>query len=157
MSTTDIRARFESEIPHLRRYAQALTRDAVNADDLVQDCLERAWSRIDQFQTGTELRRWLFTIMRNLHIDDRRRHARRGPHVPVEEWFHEMHRAPSQETYLELRDVERRIGELREGERDVVMLSVFGGLQHEAIAARMDIAVGTVKSRLSRARRVLAA
>src|SRR3546814_12977688 len=75
----------ESHIPALRRYARALVRDADKADDLVQDCLERSVSRIAQFQPGTNLRTWLFTIMHNLHCDALRRTQRRGPPLPSTE------------------------------------------------------------------------
>ena len=66
----------EAQIPSLRRYARALTGSVDRADDLVQDCLERAIARFEQFQAGTDLRAWLFTILHNVHCDQGRRRSR---------------------------------------------------------------------------------
>ncbi|HZD26257.1 MAG TPA: sigma-70 family RNA polymerase sigma factor, partial [Alphaproteobacteria bacterium] len=73
-----------AEIPHLRRYASALSGDRDQADDLVQDCLVRAISRLDRYEPGTNLRSWLFTIMKNGHIDHIRKQQRRGHEVEVQ-------------------------------------------------------------------------
>src|SRR5213592_4783932 len=75
----------EAEIPRLRRYARALTRDATRADDLVQSCLTRAVAKQHLWQAGTDLRAWLFTILHNQHVNDVRRSVREGVHVAVEE------------------------------------------------------------------------
>ena len=157
MARTDLSDRIEQELPHLRRYARSLTRNPADTEDLVQDCLERALSHIDQFEPGTDLRRWLFTILRNIHIDGRRRDSRRGHHVPIEDWHRESHTPAPQYFHLRVKEVEDRIDELRGCDRKIVLLSVFTDMKHEAIAKQMNIAVGTVKSRLSRARRALAA
>jgi len=74
----------EAEIPRLRRYARALTRDAVRADDLVQSCLTRAVAKQHLWQAGTDLRAWLFTILHNQHVNDVRRSVREGISVEVE-------------------------------------------------------------------------
>lgn len=154
---TDLSHQIQEEIPHLRRYAGALTRNRHDMEDLVQDCLERAIARQEQFRPGTDLRRWLFTILRNLHIDSRRKSARRGHHMPVEDWHGETAATESQYYQLRLGEVEERMRELRPCDRRIVMLSVLSDLSHEGIARRMNVATGTVKSRLSRARRTLAA
>lgn len=153
----DITQDIANEIPHLRRYAGALTRDRPEADDLVQDCLERALARSHQFRPGTDLRRWLFTILRNLHIDRRRRDARRGQHLPFEEWRDAAPAGEQQYYWLRLSEVTGRMRRLRPCDRRIVLLSVVAGLGHATIARRMGVATGTVKSRLSRARRALAA
>ena len=153
----DLSERIEQEIPHLRRYAGALTRNRADMEDLVQDCLERALSRSDQFQPGTDLRRWLFTILRNIHIDGRRKTARRGHHVPIEDWQGETRSPAPQYFSLRLGEVQERMNELRPCDRRIVLLSVLSDMNHDRIARRMNVAVGTVKSRLSRARRALAA
>ena len=155
--TADLSRRIEEEIPHLRRYAGALTRDRADMEDLVQDCVERALSRSDQFEPGTDLRRWLFTILRNIHIDGRRKAARRGHHVPIEDWHAETSSHAPQYYYLRLGEVAKRMQELRPCDRRIVLLSVLSGMNHDGIARRMNVAIGTVKSRLSRARRALAA
>ncbi len=154
---TDLSQRIQEEIPHLRRYAGALTRDRADMEDLVHDCVERALSRSDQFRPGTDFRRWLFTILRNIHIDGRRKTARRGHHLPIEDWHAETRSPAPQYHYLRLGEVQERLNALRPCDRSIVLLSVFDGMDQDRIARRMNVAVGTVKSRLSRARRALAA
>ena len=154
---TDFSRRIELELPHLRRYAGALTRDRADMEDLVQDCVERALSRREQFRPGTDLRRWLFTILRNIHIDGRRKSARRGRHLPIEDWHAETRSPAPQYHYLRLGEVGERMRRLRPCDRRIVLLSVFSDMNHDRIARRMNVAVGTVKSRLSRARQALAA
>lgn len=152
-------ARFSEEIrtelPHLYRYACSLCHNRDEAEDLVQDCLVRAIAKKDQYEPGTHLRRWLFTIMRNVNIDGLRQRARRGTHMPLNEWQVETHQPAAQHHRLALIDVENRLAELRPCDREIVYLSVFDGIKQEAIASRMGVAVGTVKSRLSRARKAL--
>lgn len=150
-------SQLKAELPHLRRYAISLTRDGDKADDLVQDCVVRALSRSEQYQDGTHLRRWLFTIVRNINLDGQRRNTRRGVHVPVEDHANDMKQPATQEDHMELRQVEERIDELRPCDRKILYLCVFSDLAQDQIARRMDIPVGTVKSRLSRARQQLAA
>src|SRR5713101_6064919 len=74
-----------AEIPRLRRYARALTRDVARADDLVQDCLTRAVAKQHLWQYGTDLRAWLFTLLHHQHVNDVRRSIREGSHVMLEE------------------------------------------------------------------------
>lgn len=147
----------QSEIPHLRRYARSLAGSLETGDDLMQTALERALRNRARFTSGTELRRWLFTIVRNAYLDELRKTERRGHHVPIEEWYQEVHFAPAQEKHVELNDVAKSIENLRPEERDVLQLCVFSGLSHDQVASRIGVAVGTVKSRLSRARQSLAA
>jgi len=145
----------EDQIPHLRRYARALTRDPEAADDLVQDTLERAISRLDKFRDGTDLRSWMFTIMHNMYIDDCRRWQRRGPQIPIEEWTPESHQPAVQPWRIELGNLHANFKYLRSGEQDVIRLIGFQGLKYEEAAEELGIAVGTVKSRLFRARATL--
>lgn len=142
------------ELPHVRRYAHHLATDPADGDDLMQTALERAWRHGGRFDSNEGLRRWLFTIVRNANIDERRRRRRQrnvsidDPHgSPIEPTLP----AP-QESYLELREVIGRMHRLRAEERIVVQMSVFDGVSHGDIARRLGVAVGTVKSRLSRAR-----
>lgn len=155
MNGNDLVTAIEQESPHLYRYALTLTHDPDDAEDLVQDCLERALARRSQYLEGTQLRRWLFTILRNRHIDQWRRSLRRGTHLPLSDQDREVYSPPAHEWHVALKDVARRFRRLRPCDQEVVWLSVFGGLKHEAIAVRMNVSVGTVKSRLSRARRQL--
>ena len=157
MTVRSMSDQLEAELPHLRRYALSLTRDADRADDLVQDCVVRALSNASKYKHGTHLRRWLFTILRNINIDHHRQNSRRGPHIPVEDNEVTVPQPPAQEDHLALKDVSRRIDELRPCDRKILYLSVFSDMRQDDIARRMKVAVGTVKSRLSRARQQLAA
>ena len=147
----------ESHIPALRRYARALVRDADKADDLVQDCLERSVSRFFQFQPGTNLRTWLFTIMHNLHCDALRRTQRRGPHVPINEWEAGAQYPATQAASVELREFERAFARLTKRDQHLLFLIGVEGFSYEEVAEVLGIAVGTVKSRLFRARERLRA
>ena len=102
----------EAEIPRLRRYARALTRDLITADDLVQECLTRALSKLHLWQQGTDLRAWLFTILHNQYINHVRRTAREGTAVGLSGHEPLLARAPQQGSRLELRDLERAIAKL---------------------------------------------
>src|SRR6202045_4088914 len=95
----------EMEIPRLRRYARALTRDAMRADDLVQDGLTRALAKQHLWQPGTDLRAWLFTILHNQYVNDVRRSVREGSHVTFEEGP-QLTVQPNAIPTLQLRDLE---------------------------------------------------
>ncbi|SDE12003.1 sigma-70 family RNA polymerase sigma factor [Kordiimonas lacus] len=153
---TDLKAALETEFPHLRRYAQSLTRDRSDAEDLAQAAIVRALTRAHQFKAGTNLRGWLFTILKNIHIDRQRKAARQGPKVAYEDWYQETQCAPTQEKHIEMSEVADRLQDLKKDQQKVIKLSVFDGLDHQEIAKKMNVAVGTVKSRLCRARRALA-
>lgn len=151
------RDRFESEllqeIPHLQNYALSLTRNSSEACDLVQDCVLRALENWHRFQEGTHLRRWLFTILRNRHLDGCRRRTRRGASIPIEDCRSpNLSQPASQEDWVELRECQRRLNEVRPCDRKILLLSVFSSLSHSEIADEMDIAEGTVRSRLCRTR-----
>lgn len=144
----------EAEIPRLRRFARAMVRDPALADDLVQECLERALSRMHLWKPGTNLRAWLFTILRNLHINAIRR---RQNHVDIDgEGQGDIGAAAgTQITRLELRDLRRALQRLPAEQRDVVLLVGLEGISYGEAAEILGISIGTVKSRLSRGRRVL--
>ncbi|WP_247871989.1 sigma-70 family RNA polymerase sigma factor [Azospirillum sp. TSO35-2] len=144
----------EEEIPRLRRFARAMVRDATLADDLVQECLERALSRLHLWRPGTNLRAWLFTILRNLHINGVRR---RQPVVDIDaEAQAAIGAAPgSQFVRMELRDLRRALALLPNEQREVVLLIGLEGISYNEAADILAISIGTVKSRLSRGRRAL--
>ncbi|MCF3630806.1 sigma-70 family RNA polymerase sigma factor [Thalassospiraceae bacterium LMO-SO8] len=156
MTERRIMQAIEDQIPDLYRYARFLEATPDRADDLLQDCLERGVSRLDRFQAGTDLRAWLFAIMHNLFIDRARRRQRRGPHVPVEDWLAETHQPPDQIDRLRLKDLDRALAALKPRDRWILHLVVIEGKRYRDVARELNIAVGTVKSGLSRARRVLA-
>lgn len=145
----------EAEIPRLRRYARALTRDVVSADDLVQDCLTRALGKLHLWQEGSDLRAWLFTILHNQYVNHIRRAVREGATVALNETEPMLSRAPQQGKRLELRDLERAIAQLPEEQRSVILLVGLEGMRYEEVAAVLDVPVGTIRSRLSRGRDAL--
>jgi RNA polymerase sigma-70 factor, ECF subfamily len=145
----------EAEIPRLRRYARALTRDAAATDDLVQDCLARALGKLHLWQEGTDLRAWLFTILHNQFVNQVRRAIREGAPVGLSETEPLLTQAPHQGKRLELRDLERAIGKLPEEQRSVILLVGLEGMRYEEVAEILDVPIGTVRSRLSRGREVL--
>jgi RNA polymerase sigma-70 factor, ECF subfamily len=151
----DIYKKIEEEIPRLRRYARALTRDINAADDLVQDCLTRALSKVHLWQRGTDLRAWLFTILHNQYVNHVRRAVREGAAVGLSDTEPMLTSAPNQGKRLELRDLERAIARLPEEQRSVLLLVGLEGMRYEEVAAVLDVPVGTVRSRLSRGREML--
>jgi RNA polymerase sigma-70 factor (ECF subfamily) len=147
--------KIEAEIPRLRRYARALTHDAVIADDLVQDCLTRALGKLHLWQEGTDLRAWLFTILHNQYVNYIRRSAREGAAVRLTEREPMLARAPQQGKRLELRDLERAFAKLPNAQRSVILLVALEGMRYDEVATVLDVPVGTVRSRLSRGREAL--
>jgi len=145
----------EAEIPRLRRYARALTRDVARADDLVQSCLARALAKQHLWQPGTDLRAWLFTILHNQHVNDVRRSVREGVTVAIEDMAPVLSVRPRATAALELRDLEAAIAKLAPEQRQVILLVGLEGMQYEEVALILGVPVGTVRSRLSRGREQL--
>lgn len=145
-------------IPHLRRYARALRTDVVAADDLVQDCLERALSRIHLFAAGTNLRTWLFTILHNLHVNQVRQAMRRGPESPLDSDLEARTAGPAAtDGRLAVRDLERALEKLPDEQRDVVLLVGLEEMSYKEAAEVLEVPIGTVMSRLARGRERLRA
>src|SRR6202035_4644992 len=119
---TDIYQDIEAEIPRLRRYARALARDPIAADDLVQECLTRAISKVHLWQEGSNMRAWLFTILHNQHVNIVRRAIRAGPTVELGESELLLSQPASQENHLELRDLDRALGQLPAEQRATILL-----------------------------------
>ena len=151
----DLRERIEAEIPRLRRYARALTRDVVAADDLVQDCLVRGLAKLHLWKEGTDLRAWLFTILHNQYVNQVRRAVREGAAVAISETEPSLTRGPDQGRRLDLRDLDRALARLPDEQRTVILLVGLEGLRYEAVAEIIGVPVGTVRSRLSRGREAL--
>src|ERR1700731_1017235 len=112
----------EAQIPRLRRYARALTRDVSRADDLVQSCLTRAVAKQHLWQPGTNLRAWLFTLLHNQNVNDVRRSAREGVSVAVEDVEPILTVQSNVIPTLQLRDLERALGQLPQEQRQVILL-----------------------------------
>ncbi|MGF1609911.1 MAG: sigma-70 family RNA polymerase sigma factor [Kiloniellales bacterium] len=142
-------------IPSLRRYALSLTRDRDAADDLAQDALLRALERQSQFTPGTNLRAWLFAIMHNLFIDQMRRATPLKTSVPLDEYRGSHVTAAAQEPWIELKELASALEGLPLEQRSTLLLVGLEGLSYEEAATVTGVAIGTVKSRLSRAREAL--
>jgi RNA polymerase sigma-70 factor, ECF subfamily len=139
-------------IPRLRRYARALAGERAAADDLVQDTLERAWSKLHLYRRGTDLRAWLFTVMHNVYVNQLR--AAR-PVAQLDEELPELSQPARQSDGLELRDLDLAIRRLRPEQREVLLLVVLEDMSYEKAAGTLGIPIGTVMSRLARAREKL--
>ena len=139
-----------AEIPRLRRYARAMLGDRAAADDLVQDTLERAWSRLFQWRAGSNMRAWLFGIMHNLRVDQLRRPSLSTQSIEEDDF--EVPTRATQTDELELRDLESALGHLPDEQREILLLVALEEMSYAEIAAVLGIPVGTVMSRLSRGR-----
>ena len=139
-------------IPRLRRYARALVGDRATADDLVQDTLERAWTKLHLYRRGTDLRAWLFTVMHNVHVN--RVRATR-PTDMLEDEMPELAQRQAQGDALLVRDLDRAIARLPDEQRAVLLLVTLEEMSYEEVAHALGIPIGTVMSRLSRAREKL--
>ncbi len=139
-------------IPRLRRYARALVGDRAAADDLVQDTLERAWRKLHLYRPGSDLRAWLFTVMHNVHVNQIR--AVRATD-PIDEEMPELAPRAAQHDALLVRDLERALARLPAEQREVLLLVALEDLSYEETARTLGIPIGTVMSRLSRAREKL--
>src|SRR5262252_8211621 len=137
-------------IPRLRRYARALIGDRYVADDLVQDTLERAWNKFYLWRPGSDLRAWLFAIMHNVFVNQARR-RRYEIELPMDEVPAVAVRA-TQSEQLELHDADKALRNLPLEQREVVLLVVVEQLTYGEVSRALDIPIGTVMSRLSRAR-----
>jgi len=138
-------------IPRLRRYARALTGERMAADDLVQDTLERAWTKLHLWRTGSDLRAWLFTIMHNVHVNQMRSRAATAT-LPLDD---DMPDAPSRATQadmLEVRDIDSALRRLPVEQLEVLLLVTLEHMSYQETANALGIPIGTVMSRLSRAR-----
>lgn len=148
----------EKEIDGLRRYARLLMRNSSEADDLVQDCLVRALEKWPAIAQVTNLRRYLFSMLHNLFIDGTRKAQRRGGTVvPIENALNvaPLIQPEAQTPSMELRDLQVGLTNLSEAQREVVLLIGLSGFTYEEAAEITGSPVGTVMSRLSRARHTL--
>jgi RNA polymerase sigma-70 factor (ECF subfamily) len=147
-------------IPRLRRYARVLTGEGARADDLVQDTLARAWEKRGLWLAGSDLRAWLFTIMHNVFVNQRALARRDARNVSIDDpdggmaaW--QLPVPATQFTRVELMETMQSLARLSPEQREVLVLAAVEEMRYEEIAAVMGIPVGTVMSRLSRAREKL--
>ncbi|MGB3804819.1 MAG: sigma-70 family RNA polymerase sigma factor [Sphingopyxis granuli] len=141
-------------IPHLRAYGRSLSGNPDLADDLTQDTMVKAWASRDRFERGTSIKAWTFVILRNTFLSQMRRNKFRGDYdeLAVERT---LSTPASQEEESEMADLQRALMELPQDQREALILVGAGGLSYEEAASICDCALGTMKSRVSRARGAL--
>jgi RNA polymerase sigma-70 factor (ECF subfamily) len=151
----DPRAEIVEHLRPMRAFAMSLTRDHARADDVVQETILKAWSNIEKFEPGTNMRAWLFTILRNTFYSERRRAAREVPDHDGA-MSERMAVKPDHDGRLALADFRRAFETLPDVQREALMLVGGEGFAYEEAAAMCGCAVGTIKSRANRGRRRLA-
>lgn len=155
MSSSDPREELVEHLPAMRAFAISLTRNSAIADDMVQDTLVKAWTNIDKFQQGTNLRAWLFTILRNTYYSNRRKAKREV--ADVDGVFTEnLAEKPAHDGHMQMADFRRALAQLKDEQREALLLVGASGFSYEEAAKMCGVAVGTIKSRTNRARAQLA-
>lgn len=155
MSDPEFRNKLVAELPSLRAFAASLCGSLTTADDLVQDTLLKAWSNSDKFETGTNLRAWLFTILRNTYFSLYRKRSRE---VQDSEGTYAQRLAThgAQDGHVDLADFRKALALLTEEQREALILVGASGMSYEEAAEVCGVALGTIKSRVNRARAKLA-
>lgn len=150
-----LRSDLLSVVPNLRAFAVSLCGNPDRADDLVQETLVKAWSNFDSFVEGTNLPAWLFTILRNIYYSEYRKRRRE---VADSDGIHaaKLASAPAQTGHMDFLDFREALQKLPHDQREALILIGASGLSYEEAAAVCNCAVGTMKSRVNRARNRLA-
>jgi RNA polymerase sigma-70 factor (ECF subfamily) len=146
-------AALAAQLPALRRYAIALVRDPTAADDLIQDCIERALRQAAKLEDMQRIGGWLRTILHNLYVDDLRRQRRKGTRVELETL--DLVRELPPRDHAAIIDFDRAMGKLSVEHRQVLLLVGLEGLNYREVADELAVPIGTVMSRLARAREKL--
>jgi RNA polymerase sigma-70 factor (ECF subfamily) len=141
-----------THIPHLRRYARALTGEVTRADDLVQDTLERAWIKFHLWKPAYDLRPWLFAIMHNVFVNQVRSAARRDRTSAADDENFEQSTRANQSDLLEVSDIAACLERLPVEQREVLLLVSLEDMSYAEVGQILGIPTGTVTSRLARAR-----
>ena len=154
MTMAEPREEIVEHLPALRAFAISLTRNANTADDMVQDTLVKAWTNIEKFDAGTNMRAWLFTILRNTYYSSRRKMKREVADV---DGIHTDNLAekPAHDGRLQLKDFSVAFAQLNDEQREALLLVGASGFSYEEAADMCGVAVGTIKSRIGRARQKL--
>lgn len=140
------------EIACLRRYARALTHDPTKADDLVQDCLERALSHLNMWKKGSNLKAWLLTIMHNIYANAIRRENSAPAFVSIDDSSLTLGTNATQETMAMMRDLNKALHQLPAEQREVFLLVTLEGMGYKEVSKIVNAPIGTVMSRLHRSR-----
>jgi RNA polymerase sigma-70 factor (ECF subfamily) len=150
-ATPAFKAELLALLPNLRAFGMSLCGTADLADDLVQDTLVKAWDNMDSFQEGTNLRAWLFTILRNTYFSHYRKRRREYEDKDGTRAM-ELAVLPNQQSHIDLQDFRRALDALPPDQREALVLVGAAGFSYEDAASICDCAVGTIKSRVNRAR-----
>jgi RNA polymerase sigma-70 factor, ECF subfamily len=153
-ASEEIGERIVELLPRLRRFARSLSRNQHDADDLVQAAVERAWKHIAQLRPGASLAGWMFGIMKNAFIDDRRARGRRGE-IALPDDSGEHPAISPVDTQTSLWSVSEAMDKLPEDQRLAIALVLVEGMSYKEAAAVLDIPIGTLTSRLARGRAAL--
>lgn len=153
---TDPRDELVEHLPAMRAFAISLTRNGAIADDMVQDTVVKAWTNIEKFQVGTNMRAWLFTILRNTYYSSRRKAKREVSDVDGT-FTESLAEKPAHDGHLQMNDFRVALAKLPDEQREALLLIGASGFTYEEAAEMCGVAVGTVKSRTNRARKQLAA
>ncbi|MFQ6549810.1 RNA polymerase sigma factor [Aestuariibius sp. 2305UL40-4] len=151
MTPRDPKEELIDHLPALRAFALSLSRNGSAADDLVQDTLVKAWSNFDRFQPGTNLRAWLFTILRNTFYTGRRKAKREVADVDGA-FAAGLAEKPAHDGRLQLKDFRRAFEKLADEQREALILVGASGFSYEEAAEMCGVAIGTIKSRANRGR-----
>jgi RNA polymerase sigma factor (sigma-70 family) len=153
-ASQNVREQLAALLPRLRRFGRTLARHREDADDLVQIALERALTRTDQWQPGTRLDSWMFRIMQNAWIDETRARERRGQTFVAEEEGEDVG-VSTTDTLIDAIAVRKAVAQLSDDQRAVVGLVLVEGLPYKEAAEVLGVPIGTLTSRLARARETL--
>lgn len=145
------------EMPKLRKFASKLTRNNSEADDLLQSTLLRALEKADYFETGTDLFKWSSKIMYNIFVTDYRRKVKFETQYDPESHIENRSVEPDQQVKLEVKALAKAMEQMSPEHREILVLVCVKGMQYQEVADMLEIPVGTVRSRLSRARNQLIA
>lgn len=148
----DLRPSFEDHLPGLRRYARSLVNDSAESDDLVQECILHALSAPHLWPRIRNVRAYLFTVLHHAHADSRNSQRRWLSTATLEQLERQLPIQSNQEARLEFRDMARALTSLSEEQRNVVLLVALHGVSYEEVGRQLFIPIGTVMSRLFRAR-----
>jgi RNA polymerase sigma-70 factor (ECF subfamily) len=151
MSRDDLEKMIERQVPRLRRFARALLRDAEEADDLVQNCLDTAWRRAQQWRPETDLRVWLFSILHNLNANMRQGTLRPADSGSTTEGSRDTG-SLGQDNNLDLSAIQQGLAQLAQDHHEVLLLVCLEEMTYEQVADILGIPVGTVIARLHRTR-----
>jgi RNA polymerase sigma-70 factor, ECF subfamily len=144
ITTTALDREIAAILPRLRRYAQKLTLDQGDADDLVQDCIACALEKAHLWKPGTDLRAWLFAILHNEHVDRVQHAARAGSKVEWDEHLPVMSCSSNQIEHMEFRELEAAVIRLPEDQREAVLLTSLTPWNYEEVATVCNVPVGTI-------------